>query len=150
MQTSVITPPALPLLLNLFKNQLNRHQILSWLRLLFRMPFTFHYYHLQTGMSLQSHRKLHCTTLIFVKNDFVASKKFKFCSDEESAPNAYVTYHPHPSVDRICTPVVPCSTRPVWNHHSSLLLPISLLISCCPGLEFQVWSETNVANHDSG
>ena len=43
--------------------------------------------------------------------------------EREWAPNAYVSLHPHPKVERIATGVVPSSQTPLWNHHTLTHIP---------------------------
>ena len=38
-------------------------------------------------------------------------------------PSAYVTVHPHPSVDKITTPVVPGNRKPVWEYQCATHVP---------------------------
>ena len=39
------------------------------------------------------------------------------------SPGVYVTLHPHPNVERVCTPAVSCDQRPVWDHHCITHIP---------------------------
>ena len=51
---------------------------------------------------------------------FLYSLSLHFCfqlnsrSEKEWPPSAYVTVHPHPTVEKITTPIVPSNQKPVW------------------------------------
>ena len=59
---------------------------------------------------------------------------------DHTPPRAYVTCHPHPSVDKITTHTCLETTRPHWEYHCLTNIPGSFMDSGLCELEFQVWS----------
>jgi len=53
-------------------------------------------------------------------------------------PSAYVVVHPHPSVDKITTPIVPGNQKPVWEYQCVTLIP-NLYLESQVSMEAYAW-----------